>query len=383
MATQHAQGMAERRARILIAGAGVAGLEALYGLRALAGDRVELALVAPEAEFVYRPLGVSEPFDVGRVRQVPLMRAALQAGAVLVRGTVEAVDARRRFVTTSDDEELEYDALLLAVGARVLPVVPNAMTWDDRADWEAFGGLLRDIDEGYVHSVAVVIPAGPVWPLRGYELAMHVALEAKNMSADHQTTLITPRSTPLELLGPRAVASISRELARAEIDVESADRVDVEPGHPHTVVLHPSGRRVEGVARVLALPELRGRSIHGIPTDPDGFIDVDEHCRVRSLQGVWAAGDGTAFPLKSGGFAAAQADAAARDMAATAGAAVEAEPFEPEAPWHLAGLPAGRHLEAQLFTDDDADLATHLPANGVPVLKYLIRDLAGGRRGTH
>jgi sulfide:quinone oxidoreductase len=102
----------------------------------------------------------------------------------------------------------------------------------------------------------------------------------------------------LELLGPRAVASISRELESAGIAVESATRIDVEGGHAQTVLLQPSGRRIE-VERMLAPPALRGRPIAGIPTDADGFIEVDEHCRVRGVQGVWAAGDGTSFPLKS------------------------------------------------------------------------------------
>jgi sulfide:quinone oxidoreductase len=134
---------------------------------------------------------------------------------------------------------------------------------------------------------------------------------------------------------------------------------------------------------VLALPALRGRPIAGVPTDRDGFIDVDEHCGVRGLEGVWAAGDATTFPLKSGGFAAAQADAAAQDRAATAGAAVEAQPFEPASHGELAGLPAGPFLEARLSTGGDEGLTTHLPATGVPVLTYLARDLAAGRRGEH
>ena len=216
--------------------------------------------------------------------------------------------------------------------------------------------------------------------MRGYELALFAASEAKGMSADHQTTLITPQPTPLELLGPRAVAAISRELATAGIAVESADRVDVGRGHPRAVMLQPSGRRIE-VERVLALPALRRRPIPGIPTDGNGFIEVDEHCRVRGVQGVWAAGDATAFPLKSGGFAAAQADAAAEDIAAASGAPVEAQSFEPDTHGELAGLPAGRFLEEQLATGEDEGLSTHLPATGVPALAYLVRDLAGGRRG--
>jgi sulfide:quinone oxidoreductase len=371
--------MSEPRSRILIAGAGVAGLEALYGLRALAGDLAELTLIAPEDRFVYRPLTGKEPFNVGRLEEVRLTHAALQAGAEFVSATVEAVDRRAAVVTTSEGSELDYDALLLAVGATALPVVPNAMTWDDRADSEELGGLLRDIDEGYRQSLAVVIPGGPCWPLRGYELALLVALEAQSMGADHQTTLITPQPSPLERLGSHLVESISRELERAGVAVESAARVEVERGHATSVVLRPSGRRIE-VDGILALPALRGRPIPGIPTDGEGFIEVDEHCRVRGMTGVWAAGDAMAFPLKSGGFAAAQADAAAHDIAATLGASVEALPFDPGSHEELAGLPAGRFLDAQLAIGDVEGLATRHPTTGVPVLTYLARDLSAGRR---
>lgn len=369
--------MPEAPTRVLIAGGGVAGLEALYGLRALAGERVDLTLIAPENEFVYRPLAVEEPFDVGRVRQVPLTRAAQQAGADFLGTTVTEVDLEDKVVRTSDGSELEYDALLIAVGATALPAIPNAITWDDRADSETMGGLVRDIDEGYSHSLVVVIPPGPAWPLRGYQLALFTALEAHSMSADHRTTLVAPQPSPLELLGQRAVELVSNELQRAGVIEVSAERVEVERGQGSTVVLHPSGQRIEA-DRILALPVLCGQPIPGIPARDDGFIEVDEHCRVRGADGVWATGDATAFPLKSGGFAAAQADAAAEDIAATAGAAVEARPFE--AREEMAGLPAGRYLREQVAAGDDEGMTTNLPVTGVPLLTYLTRDLSAGWR---
>jgi sulfide:quinone oxidoreductase len=54
------------RLGVLIAGGGVAGLEALLALRDLAGDRVELRLLSSEPEFVYRPMAIAEPFGRGR-----------------------------------------------------------------------------------------------------------------------------------------------------------------------------------------------------------------------------------------------------------------------------------------------------------------------------
>jgi sulfide:quinone oxidoreductase len=366
--------------RVVIAGGGVAGLEALYGLHALAGDRVKLTLLAPADEFVYSPLAAEQPYGVRRPRQIPLTRAALQAGAAFVAGTIGSVDPEHKIVTTSDGTALRYDALLLAVGATPEPVVPNAITWDDRADSETVGGLVDDIEQGYSHSLAVVIPPGPVWPLRGYELALMIALQANSMSADHHTTLVTPEPSPLELLGPRAVRLVSSELHKAGVTIVSAARVEVERHQDITLLLHPSGQRIE-VARLLALPALRGRAVSGIPTDERGFIDVDQHCRVRGVGGVWAAGDGTAFPLKAGGFASEQADVAAEDIAATAGVAIDPHAFDPRSREDLAGLPAGRFLQAALAVYDGERLATGLPSGGLTVLSYLARDLSAGWRG--
>ena len=371
--------MPESTFRVLIAGAGVAGLETLMALRALAAGRVELALVAPDDEFVYRPLTVEAPFAVGRTRGLPLREAADEAGAAFFAATVEAVDTEAGAVITSDGHRLEYDALVLAVGAEAMPAVANVLTWDDRSDAEILGGLLRDVEEGYSRSLAIVIPPGPGWPLRGYELALFITLQASGMGVDVQTTIVTPEPAPLALLGPRAVASMANELQLAEVAVVSAAHVDVERAHTSTVLLEPSGQRLE-VDRVLALPVLRGRRVSGVPADAAGFIAVDEHCRVPGVRGVWAAGDGTAFPLKSGGFAAEQADVAAEDIAAAAGVAIEPRAFDPSRE-ELAGLPAGRFLKAWIAETDEGALTTDLPATQVPLLTYLQRDLAAGWRG--
>jgi sulfide:quinone oxidoreductase len=200
------------------------------------------------------------------------------------------------------------------------------------------------------------------------------------MGIDVQTTIITPQASPLAILGHRALDSISNELERAGVSVLSADRAEVEHGHRAVVVLQPSRERLE-VDRVLALPALRGRRLAGVPTDPQGFIEIDEHCRAQRLHDVWAVGDGTAFPIKSGGFAAEQADVAAEDIAAVAGAQIEPRPFDPTRHEELVGLPAGPFLKAWLGADDSEELTTHLPASGVPVLTYLQRDLEAGWRG--
>src|SRR4051812_5829342 len=62
--------------RVVVIGGGVAGLETVMALRALAGSRVEITLVTPEDEFVYRPMSVAEPFELGIVQRHPLAEVA-------------------------------------------------------------------------------------------------------------------------------------------------------------------------------------------------------------------------------------------------------------------------------------------------------------------
>ena len=80
---------------------------------------------------------------------------------------------------------------------------------------------------------------------------------------------------------------------------------------------------------MIALPRLRGRGIPGLPADAGGFLVIDEHARVTGAADVFAAGDATAEPIKQGGLAAQQADAAAEAIAAEAGAELDPRPYRP------------------------------------------------------
>jgi sulfide:quinone oxidoreductase len=73
--------------RVLIAGGGVAALEAALALRELGEGRVSVEMLAPEPQFWYRPLAVAEPFGLGEVRHFDLAELAA-ATDLLARGLV-------------------------------------------------------------------------------------------------------------------------------------------------------------------------------------------------------------------------------------------------------------------------------------------------------
>lgn len=312
--------------RVLVAGGGVAGLEALLALRDLAGDRVELTLLTPEQDFLYRPMAVAAPFARGRARRHALDEVTRDLGVTLVRGRLCAVDAAQRVASTEDGDELSYDALLVGVGARSEPALTVANTWTPESDADVFGGLLRDLEEGYSKQVAFIVPPGASWPLPAYELAMMTAWDARDMGQDDvEVTVYTPEAAPLEMFGTRASVALREDLDEAGVRVQTGTYVTEEG---RSLVLNPGHRRLEG-SRTVALPIAAGPDIAGLAADARGFLLCDRHGRVAGTDSVWGAGDAIAFPVKQGGLAAQEADAAAESIAAVAGADVQPRPFKP------------------------------------------------------
>src|SRR5262252_498408 len=139
--------------RVLVAGGGVAGLETLLALRALAGELVELELLAPEPDFWYRPLAVAEPFDTGRVPRIELVEVAESVSAGFTLGRLASIDAHARTARTGSGTEIAYDALVIAAGASPRPWLAGALTFRGPADAELMRELLRDAARGTIGSI--------------------------------------------------------------------------------------------------------------------------------------------------------------------------------------------------------------------------------------
>jgi sulfide:quinone oxidoreductase len=313
--------------RVVVAGGGVAGLETLLALRHLAGERIERTLLTPEEDFVYRPMAVAEPFARGHAKRHRLETIAQDLETRLVCGSLVEVDDAARLAVTSTGERVSYDILVVAIGAGSEPALDQALTWTPDSDAEIYGGLLRDIEEGYTKHVAFVIPPGVAWPLPAYELALMTAWDAYGMGIDDmQISIYTPESAPLDIFGAAATRSLREDLVEAGIHFETGSLVTAaRDGH---LVIEPGGRPLD-VERLVALPRAVGPALPGVVNDAGGFIECDRHGKARDRSTVWAAGDAIAFPIKQGGLAAQEADAVAEAIAALAGADLRPQPFRP------------------------------------------------------
>jgi sulfide:quinone oxidoreductase len=335
--------------RVVVAGGGVAGIEALLGLRTLGEGSLRLTLVTPDLHFVLRPHAVAEPFGGPPSPSLPYADVAREQGARFVRDRVRAVRPDERVLDLEGGDPLAYDALVLAVGAQARAFHPAVLTFDGPRAVPAVRDLVSDLTHARAQSVALVVPAGVTWALPMYELALMLRGRARR----RHVLLVTSEPAPLAVFGDEPSRAVGEMLARAGIEIHvGADPTVGDDGH--AIGLSADGPWLP-VDRIVAPPLLDGPRLPGVPHDAAGFIPVDEHGRVPGLDRVYAAGDGTDIAIKQGGLAAQQADAAITHLTAQAGGLLAPDPFRPV-------------LRGRLMTGQVDRYLRHDPASGDAVL---------------
>jgi sulfide:quinone oxidoreductase len=312
--------------KVLIAGGGIAGLELLMALRDLVGDRAEITLLAPQSEFVYRPWLVEEPFSPVPAERRALAPLAQQFGATFVEQGLAEVRTDDHVAQLTDGSELEYDIAAICVGTRPRPPFEGVHTLAVAGEPLPINDLLKAAAAHRSRRIVFLVPTGVSWPLPMYEMAMLAQRRAVELELDLELEVLTPESAPLIVFGrvpSDAVAALLRGRGiGVRTDSHATGRDDGE------LLVTPGDERLETGA-VVALPLLDGPAIPGVPSDNDGFVPIDEHARVAGAADIYAAGDGTNFPIKQGGLGTQQADAAAEHIAARMGAELEPQPFHP------------------------------------------------------
>lgn len=349
--------------RVLVAGGGFASAEALLALRKFAEDLVELHLVAPQERLSFRPAATTAAAVGDEVQTFALAQLAEATGSRLHRDKLEAVAPAARRVRLASGAHLDYDALLLGVGARARAAVPGAMTFRDQRDAPHVATVLDEIRTGAVRRLVLAAPPGVTWTLPLYELALYAARagEARDRCV---ITIVTPERAPLAVLGRDAAAAVAQLLREHDVRFMGGTRPELADR---------SGLRLAWggsvpADRVIAVPALVGPRIAGVPShDFSGFVHADGCGRVTGLPRVWAAGDMTTCPVKQGGLAAQHAARAAADIAMLAGAtppALHQDPLVLRA--KLVGGRAPLYLRVELDPEAQSVASTSVASDEPP-----------------
>ncbi|WP_187369456.1 NAD(P)/FAD-dependent oxidoreductase [Baekduia soli] len=342
-----------QRLRITVAGGGVAGVELALAVHDLAADFVELTIISPDPAFRCRSLRTAQTFSADHGRRYELSDLADDVEAQLVADSVIAVDAERHSVLLAGGDVVHHDCLVLATGARHRTAFRRALTFTGDESSSAFNDLLADLEGHWTRSVAFVVPPGITWPLPLYELAIMTSVAVHGMAIDDlRIQLLSPEPTPLAVFGPTASAAVTDLLDRAGIDFcgETHARATAHGA----LELLPGAVRLDA-ERLVTIPIMEGLRLPGVPADALGFTIIDDRGGVPGLPDVYAAGDGTTFPVKQGGIACQLADAIAEQLAVRAGVTIEPQPFRPVLRGRLLTGHGAQYLEHTIPGDAGAD----------------------------
>ena len=212
--------------------------------------------------------------------------------------------------------ELGYDRLIVAPGARAVEGVPGAMTFRGPISAGAVEGALR----ARARTRAVRAPAG--LRLAAADLRARAARRTRVPGRPRDRGR-DPRAAPARRL---RAGRLRRARAAARPRRRRVHRRHARGGGRRRRARHRRPAADRGRRGHRAAPPARPAYRRACRPMPHGFLEVDAHARVIGVPDVFAAGDATAEPVKQGGLATQQADAAAEAIAAEAGAPIDPRP---------------------------------------------------------
>ena len=312
---------------VLILGGGIGGVVAANALRRRLPRRHRVLVVDREpkfalaASFLWIMTGARRPAQITR----PLARLA-RKGIEVIHGEVERVEpAERRAVVNG--RTIAADHVVVALGAEFTPQAVPGMADAGHTFCTLDGAVaLREVLAGFQGGRVVVLTAAPAYkcPAAPYEGAMLIDAMLRKRGVRNSTTIEvhSAEPAPMGVAGPDASAAGRSTLEAQGIAYHPEHQIArAEQGS----VAFTDAATVDSDLLVYVPPiappaALRGSGL----VDESGWVRVDRHTMETSVPNVYAVGDVTLIPLavgkplpRAGVFAHAQAEAVARNIAAT------------------------------------------------------------------
>jgi sulfide:quinone oxidoreductase len=357
--------MSSPAARVVVLGAGVAGLESALLLAKQLAGRVDVHVVSDSNDFLLRPNLVYVPFGADPAASRLFVDETLaRAGIRHTRGTVDGVDTDTGRVHLVNGRGLPYEHLVIATGAASWPQGIPGLDEYAVSIWEPAGMLtLRErfmhtrgrAREGVRQRVQFVVPRHNRYPLSLYEVALMFDTWLRREAVREHVELgfVTQEASFVEAAGPRMHEVIEHEFIERGIGARAASRVVEVGAHEASFA---DGRVERFDLLVTAPPHRAGLQLDGLPVDEHGFVRVESPTRqVVGHPELYAPGDAGDFPVKDSVLALRQADAVADHIAAVVKGDRFDRPFEPRSMQIIDMLDTAAFAQLTLETTGDPD----------------------------
>jgi sulfide:quinone oxidoreductase len=313
--------------RTVVLGGGTGGLVAARELRRRLPADHRVVLVDRAADHVYQPSLLWQMVGERRLSQFtrPLERLRGR-GIDFHHAEAQTLDLDNRVVVT-DAGELDYDQLVVSLGARL---APETMSGFDEMALDLYSpegcarihAALADLTEGVI---GILIPAMPYkCPAAPYEAAFlaEAFVRRKGVRRNVELHLFTPEHIPMPVAPSTLGESVADMLAARGIHYHPL--FTFQELRPETREVVASDGRAHRVDLLMVVPPhqapevVRSSPLLGV----SGFVHVDPRTLQTSYEGVYAIGDvatiklpgGKALP-KAGVFAHAEAKVVAQRIA--------------------------------------------------------------------
>lgn len=317
--------MAKAKARVVVLGAGFAGLETAFYLRHTLHDKVDLTLISDRDYFLFKPNTIYIPFGEDPAKfKIPLDEPVRRKNLSFILDRIQGIEPDGKRVLLSKSE-VSYDYLVVATGADMRPeeipgLKEQAVTVWTPEEMLRLRTALSKLEEqargGAQQRLLFLVPpnnrcSGPL-----YEIVMMTDtwLRSQKVRDRVDITWTTYEEGFIQAFGPRLNAVVAHEFEERGISGHKGFIVThVEPGTVH----YQNGEHRTYDVLVSFPPYIAGKRYSPMPMDERGFIRVDpDSRRVKGYPDIFAVGDTADFPIKQAFLALLQGDAAADHLAA-------------------------------------------------------------------
>ncbi len=298
--------------RIVILGAGTAGTMMANHLRSeLKKEEWEIDIIDEREKHYYQPGYLFLPFDMYEPEDiVKTIQEFIPKGVRLLQDKIELIDGANNLVKMKNGDQLHYEILIIATGARIAPEEIEGMKgaeWQKSVfDFYTFEGALalrnklREWEGGklVVHITEMPIKC-PVAPLE-FSFLADSYFKHKNMRDKVEITYVTPLSGAFTK--PKATEALDHLMVDKNIKIET-DFAIAEVDNENKKIIDYGGKEIP-FDLLVTVPTNKGDDLierSGLGDDLNFIPTNKATLQSQAFQNVFVIGDASNIPASKAG----------------------------------------------------------------------------------